>query len=207
MGMSDKMTYIALGIMIVILLGVDVFLLSQMVSYKREIAIKDAIMWKLSDSQVLTSYLESNIAYSLKYDRARFNVSPIIGSDGNEINAKKLNKRPLLVFRFNEHDCRECIGFGLIKLSAFAESANHPVLVMARHNDILSFQRWGSTIESPNINVYFVPSIVEPDKVSSPYFFILHEDMTMGEFFIPDKSCPKQTDIYLEIVAGKYYNQ
>ncbi len=61
------------------------------------------------------------------------------------------------------------------------------------------------TIEIPNVDVYFAPSIIAPDEISAPYFFILHEDMTIGELFIPDKSSPKHTNVYLEMVSEKYY--
>ncbi len=58
----------------------------------------------------------------------------------------------------------------------------------------------------PNIKLYYAPSIIESDDISAPYFFVLHEDMTIGELFIPDKSYPKQTNIYLEKISERYYN-
>ena len=203
--MNNRASYIALGVMIAILIAVDVFLLLQTVSYRKEIAIKDEVISDLSRNQVLTSYLESNLAFGLKFNRLKLSDSSIVDLNGSEISIRKLIERPVIVFRFSEHDCRECVSFGFMKFSAFAENTACRALVMVRYNDIHPFQRWGRTIEYSNVGLYFAPSNIAPDELSVPYFFMLYEDGTIGDVFIPDKSNPKYTNEYLELILEKYY--
>lgn len=205
--MNNRSMFISLGAIIAVLLATDVFLVSRNLVLKKESAIKDETIWRLSDGQLLTSYLQSNLSFGLKHNGTAFTACPILDIDGNNVDMKNYGDDPVLVFRFNEHDCVECISFGMNELVSFAGDVSDTVLVLARYGDINAFRRWARTMELPdNVVLCCTSSTVEADGISTPYFFVLHKDMTIGEIFIPDKSFPKQTDTYLQMVSGKFHN-
>ena len=51
------------------------------------------------------------------------------------------------------------------------------------------------------LNERFTP--IEED-VAAPYYCILHEDLSIGDVFIPEKALPDLTTLYLRLVSKKF---
>lgn len=42
------------------------------------------------------------------------------------------------------------------------------------------------------------------DNIGYPYFFVLHDDLTLTDVFVPNKLAQNITATYLELVKNKY---
>jgi hypothetical protein len=43
------------------------------------------------------------------------------------------------------------------------------------------------------------------EELAYPYYFILHNNMTISDIFIPDKAAPTITNNYLEMIYKRYF--
>lgn len=199
------MRWMLIGV-IVLSVGVNAFLFYRTVSYKKDAAVKEQIIADIGVNSHMLSWHESNFMWNLKSERCDLSGLRIIDTLGNDVGLHDIAGKPVLAYRFREMDCQDCINFGLRKVESFAVDTAVKVVVIAQYNDNFQFKRWWRTTSKKRIKGLNIQEDLPQDKMSMPYFFVLHPDLTMGELFIPDKSNPEYTSRYLKVVKEKYFN-
>jgi hypothetical protein len=57
-----------------------------------------------------------------------------------------------------------------------------------------------------NQHVYNIQSLNIPaEELGYPYYFMLNEDLTISDVFIPDKAFPSITSDYLRMIKKRYF--
>lgn len=114
-----------------------------------------------------------------------------------------LNKSstPILVFRFKETNCRLCIDNELemmnkclsnfdkhcIILGSFGKNVKLKNFMRIKKIETLSFEVPYDCLKNWNVEQY-----------EAPYYFILHPNLRVSNFFIPEKAFPSLTEQYLK---------
>lgn len=194
-----------IGVVALLSVAANIVLFNRTKSYQNDIAIKEQIISDIGINSHLISYSESNILWNLRSER--FDISELRPKDtlGTNISLNNIAQEPILVYRFRDLDCQECVNFGLRKLEIFARDSSVRVVILAQYHDPFIFKRWWRTTSEGRIGAFNVMEDLPQDKMSMPYFFMLHPDLTMGELFIPDKANPSYTSQYFKIISEKYF--
>ena len=135
-------------------------------------------------------------------------INPVIyiGNDtANKMNLFDLVRGKCLVFRFSGEACNLCIDFVINKLkSTFSDFAENDriLLIGSNINERVKEKYYGKQIisfVSQNLGLPF-------EEYNTPFLFIIDRDRITKMFFIPEKSLPELTDIYLKNISERFFS-
>ena len=117
---------------------------------------------------------------------------------GNLIDAKRK-----LVFRYSFIHCNVCVDTLMKFVNKFADEVGKDNVVIfaqyANKRDYKNFVR----INQVKTSIYHLQdSLCKADELSIPYLFILEDNMTVSNFFMPRKEYPKITEQYLQSIKN-----
>ena len=111
-----------------------------------------------------------------------------------------VSKKPVLVFRYSGLNCGTCYGAEIISLQNIFSPEDRQIAILSSYNDKRHFisDRKDARIEFP---FYLIPQdafdwILE--EYGTPYYFVLHPDLTVSHIFIPDIVLKDLNKQYLE---------
>ena len=79
-------------------------------------------------------------------------------------------------------------------------------VIFANYAEPYPFKRNTREMHPQGIPSYNIQNVLPADELQTPYCFILHPDLRISEFFIPDKSFPKVTKRYIRTLSKKYFD-
>jgi hypothetical protein len=133
--------------------------------------------------------------------------NPVIymGNDtANQMNLFDLVRGKCLVFRFSGEACNICIDFVMNKLkSTFTDfTGNSRILLIGSNiNDRVKEKYYGKQI----ISFYSEDLGLPFEEYTPPFLFIIDRDRITKMFFIPEKTMPELTDLYLKNIKERYF--
>jgi hypothetical protein len=110
-----------------------------------------------------------------------------------------------LVFRFSGEACNVCIDFVINKLkTTFSDFANNSriLLIGSNINDRVKEKYYGKQIISFCSEGLGLPF----EEYNTPFLFIIDRDRITKMFFIPEKSLPELTDVYLKNIKERFFS-
>lgn len=210
--MKDKFNFKYLIFPLLLLFIFDVFLL------KSNIDLRDKNEYYVSKDRTINEYDYFSTYYkncfetSLQNDGYILQPIPLLDSLNNEISIRKIfknkNKR-ILVCRFTSLNCKECIVYIQQMAKRMSEKLGVDNVVFFgfssdnRQFNILRNQ-WGLN----KMQVYNTLGLFDLpiENQSIPYFFVLSDSLQISSIFVPDRTMPKASEIYLNSINKKYFN-
>lgn len=136
----------------------------------------------------------------------------LIDISGKTVLAKDIIKANSLVLRFSELNCGACIDAEINALIKNKNKIKKDAILIAYYQDkrnlfvfYKDFQKKGLT----NFKMYLLPNNdlhIPLDKLNIPYYFCINSDLTMNNFFIPQKDKPKLSNVYLDCTLKRFLN-
>lgn len=201
---KTKSHIFAFGIMLVFI-SLSVLFIYKIQLLKWEIEIKDS---QISESGLLSykvGYLENSLNANIQYGGRFVKGTEFQDLKGNIIEFDNaLNQAPVLVYRYTELNCQECIVFGMLKLK---DIKTDNVVLLSHYHDFYLFKTQSKALNGNEFSIYNVSDIMELDTLNVPYYFLLHKNKIVSDVFIPDKMFPEITKNYLEIIKQKYFRE
>jgi len=112
-------------------------------------------------------------------------------------------KKAILVYRYSDHHCGECIDFGMIKLHKLSEEMDNIIILASYDNDRemkISHRKYNSNIPICNVREGYIE--LKAEKMSVPYFFMVDSNMQISNVFIPEKTIPSMTTKYFNAIKS-----
>lgn len=150
---------------------------------------------------------------SLQNDGEVLSKIPIIDSLNNEMDMSDLfddKNSKILVCRFSSLNCKECIIYiqQIAKKMSKTLGIGH-VVYLGYYPDNRQFNilrnQWGLD----GMQVYNTLSLmhIPIEKNSVPYFFVLSSSLQISSVYVPDRTTPKATEIYLNSINLRYFSK
>lgn len=198
-----RLSYIVIIILIILngLLSYNLFLNNKKLNY---------INLALNRKNKEISTFQSNFKWEkvnnnliLDEDLGFFDVS------GNKILAKNFLKKNMIVLRFSESNCEDCINSEIDVLLKNKELKENIILIISlqKKRDLFVYHRKYKEKGLKNIKMYLLADNglnIPAEKLNMPYYFCVNSSLTMTNFFIPQKDKPKLSENYLETTSKNY---
>ncbi len=113
------------------------------------------------------------------------------------------------VMRFNEYDCEACVEYAYQKMAeVFANEKDVDIMIVKNtvENQLSTSMELAygkNTIKKLDIVNMELPI----DAAGVPHYFILDKDMKIHDVFVPDRLNPAVTDVYLERIVQKWFQE
>lgn len=119
----------------------------------------------------------------------------------------KERKHPILVYRFSEYNCASCVNSALKIYKKWEPSfAKENTIILGAYKNNKVFKRTIKAYEIKHSTVYNTPSFkMFAEELDYPYFFLLDNQGTISNVFVPDKATPDITDEYLTMLHQRYF--
>ena len=176
------------------------------------------IQHSIKDFEINTRVYE-NIkmdAFQLNFETSHFNGNLCIDnvtiqdSLKKEIKIEELfgeNRDRMIICRFSELHCQECVIYSIVKLIEFSEKITKDnILFLGAYDDNRSFNIFRKQLGIHFMKAYNVLQLDIPiEDLGVPYFFILDRSLKVSNVFVPEKLTPELTNQYLEIINERYF--
>ena len=194
-------------LLIIVLFATDIILVNRTINCRKEIQIKDSVIRSIETSTLKSGYIESCLSYAYTFDRMNVIDTDLTDTLLRTIPIQQIVRNgPVFVFRYAERNCPDCIVFGLMQLKRLADSVSQRPVIFANYAEPYPFKRNTREMHPQGIPSYNIQNVLPDDELQTPYCFILHPDLRISEFFIPDKSFPKVTKRYIRTLSKKYFD-
>lgn len=199
-----KFILITLIFVIGALIATDIVLVMQLRSKNEELGQKDLYIKTSALFSKKEEYLETNLYASWKY--AGYKIPTDLKSMdtlGNFFSIREISKKgeAKLILRYQERNCQDCIAFGLSRLN---ELSGISTMTWACYQEPHHFKAGRVTLGLTATGIYNVSRSILLDDLNIPYYFILHEDLSISHLFIPEKTYPDITRKYLDFVSQNF---
>lgn len=130
--------------------------------------------------------------------------------DGSEMPfSQLLTEQPILFIRFSELNCSECVAYILNKARRLSKENGYmdKIVLLASYQEKRNLK---IQIKEMRLNfpVYLIDKLKMPcEEANYPYCFVADQSMKACHVFIPDKSEPKLTNLYFELIYLRYFKQ
>ncbi|GHV27867.1 hypothetical protein FACS1894176_10120 [Bacteroidia bacterium] len=113
----------------------------------------------------------------------------------------------ILVLKFSELNCIECVMYAIVKLRKIAETIGvDNIVFIGSYQDNRNLHIQKKHLGLQGMNVYNIPQLNLPIEESVvPYYFLLDKTLKVSNVFVPEKSTPELTNIYLDLVIDRYF--
>ncbi len=114
-----------------------------------------------------------------------------------------MNEERKLVFRYSFIHCNACVDTLMKLVNKFSdEVGDDKVVILAQYANIRDYKNF-VRINNIKHSIYQLQdSLCKADELSIPYLFVLEDNMTISNFFLPRKEYPKITEQYLESIKN-----
>jgi hypothetical protein len=117
-------------------------------------------------------------------------------------------EKPILMLRIKETSCQTCVSSELDNMKEFKNNGIKCVLLATYKQSVIDKLLRAKGCK--DITVFHVPNDCLYDnwyieKFESPYYFVLHHNKKVSDFFLPEKTKPELTDYYIKSVASLFY--
>lgn len=171
--------------------------------------LKNSNSKQLNDS-LQNRFILNNLVQNLENSGALLDNITIEDFNNKTYQLKELiNERSKLIFMFSELNCQTCIDMQLPNIEQLSKDigAENIILLASYSNkrDLFQFAR----INRIKLEIYnFDKNDIQIPIIDSnvPFFFIINSNLTSNCFFIPEKSLPKHTISYLNIVKHRFFD-
>jgi hypothetical protein len=206
--MKEK-TFVVLIIFSLIL--INVYSLNKIRNYKQKLGmdIANGCNNVENKNDELNSYklnFETNILNS------NFKIDSLIIRDtlNNILQIKELFKREqkqFLVCRFSQLNCESCVISSINALRNWIDSIGiNNVMFLGNHPNNRIFTRTLSLYGIQTMKVYNVVEFSIPaEQLGYPYYFVLNSNLCISDIFVPNKSFPNITNLYLSHIKERYF--
>lgn len=111
---------------------------------------------------------------------------------------------PILMLRVKETSCQICVSNELDKIKELKANGIGCVLLASYSPSII--EKLLRTKQCKNLVVFHIPNdcLYEDwyvEQFESPYYFVLHPNKKVSDFFLPEKSKPELTEFYFKSIA------
>ena len=205
--MKKRISIIIIGIVVIFLLVVDFLQVNQVQKCRQEIALKDSVIQKELVSSFRQDYLSSCMITLVRYDRSRIENVVIIDTTKQQKQLKEVVKNgPVLICRYKESHCPACVDFAMLKIQNMADSFPHNrIVILAQYEENRLFRHYNRQHNPKQLSAFNVGTLNTPiEDVAAPFYCILHEDLSIGDVFIPEKALPDLTTLYLRLEKKKF---
>lgn len=204
MRMKNSRVLIVLSLVLGVSMAFNTICISKMKIFRDEIDIKDSLIGSFGIMQNRLNYLQNYISIGHLYDGLVLNdrIATDTLKTANSL-AQIVTDTPILVFRFEEGQCQNCIVFGMLKLENHFQEISINTVVFANYSEHYPFKRMSRTLNRKRLPIYNVTDLGELDELKVPYFFILNRDLSVEDVFIPEKAFPEITNQYFEALKQK----
>lgn len=116
-------------------------------------------------------------------------------------------KNKLLICRFSELSCEECMIYCILKTISYSDSIGKDnIAFWGDYENSKDLRVLKERLGIEDMDVYKLPYINIPaERIGSPYYFVIDSTLTMSDFFIPDSSFPNLANHYFELIKKKYF--
>ena len=111
-----------------------------------------------------------------------------------------IDSKSVLVFHFSEHDCSVCYEDEIRMLQTFFAHNSNRVIILCSYEAYKNFLIFLKTnqIHFPIYRIEHGAIEWELKDYESPYYFVLHPDLSVSDIQIPDKTFPELNMQYLD---------
>ena len=120
-----------------------------------------------------------------------------------------MNERPYLFIRFSELNCSECVTYILNKARRLSNEKGYDdkIILLASYLEKRNLKILMKEMQL-SFPVYLTDSLnIQCEEANYPYCFISDRSMRAYQVFIPDKSEPKLTNLYFELLYLRYFKK
>ena len=200
-------------LMVIVLVIINIGLIFCFIIKNIEYERKRIIIEEINDENVklksinnlLIGKIMDPYLYDNKYISSKLRVED---TKENKMKIIEIVTENTLVMWFKNEHCEQCISETLMLLNNFFEKKVAKIsFVILTDKDNKRRMLISKEFETLKIPVFFIDdNLKELDNLNSPALFILKKDMKIENFFIPDKSLPRLTNQYLNIITRNVRN-
>lgn len=108
-----------------------------------------------------------------------------------------------LVFRYSFIHCNACVDTIMKLVNKFAnEVGADKVVIIAQYANKRDYKNFVRINQIKTSIYHLQDSLCKADELSIPYLFVLEDNMTVSNFFMPRKEYPKITEQYLQSIKN-----
>ncbi len=167
--------------------------------------------WKCITKTVTTLHqaIQKNkniMNYQIYTEQSQIPKHSVVATEKNDsLFLAQIVKPPVLVFRHNEMSCQSCVD-ALIGAFSKAEMLNdYNIMLLTYYSNPIFLQQF-KRINHLSLPIYNIKNTyLLPDSLNLPYFFILHEDLTVSNVFIPEEGDTNGVNNYLTFIGKKQW--
>lgn len=167
-----------------------------------------------SSLQILTqSYIDENqnrFALEKSFDNTYVSDSLfLLTIDEDTLYACDVFKENTLILRYSYLNCNSCIDFEQEMLKKYATKINS-VCILATYNNFRNLYLDMREFQLPDLKIKFFLIPIERklinriEDINIPYYFCIDQNLKVTNTFIPTKTEPKRTKIYISSMISKY---
>lgn len=198
---NNKILFKTLIFLNIIILGTVLFM--RFGNYTKGFGIEEhnRVVTALNNS---IQYQKSIMQYQLFTEQRQIPRHSVVFTERNDsITLANLINRPVLVLRYNDLGCQTCVD-ALISALLKADMLNVSNTLLLTYYRDPSYLRQFKRINRLSMPIYNIKHTkLPPDTLNVPYFFVLHEDLTVSNVFIPEEAENDGVNIYLNFIGKK----
>ncbi|RHJ86547.1 hypothetical protein DW103_02440 [Parabacteroides sp. AM08-6] len=122
------------------------------------------------------------------------------GREGKTLLLSDLAKDgPILVYRYSDINCSVCVESEFANLRQFFKQHTEKVIILCSYeyeSNMKAFRR-NNLLKYPIYNTDMKAFSWDADLYDRPYYFVLHPDMKVSDFYIPETAYPEESKAYL----------
>ena len=191
----------------VLMVLLNVFLLYKLFSLKKY--HKDILNTiEIFQNNQLRSY-HTNFNINLLSNGVSLENSILTDSTNHKVTINDLfhGEDNLLICRFSELHCQECVTYSILKLIKMSENTgkNHIVFLGSYENNksMNIMKKYLGLQDRPIYNVLNLD--IPAEEIGLPYYFTVDKTFKISNLFVPDKLLPNLTNNYLEMINKRYF--
>lgn len=113
----------------------------------------------------------------------------------------KMDRR--LVFRYSFIHCNACVDTIMKLVNKFSkEIGTDKIVIFAQYSNKRDYKNFVRINQVKNPIYHLQDTLCKADELSIPYLFVLENNMTVSNFFMPHKEYPKITEQYLQSIKN-----
>lgn len=135
----------------------------------------------------------------------------LVDIDGNVILVKEIFKRNSVVLRYSEFNCKDCIEAEINVL--IKNKLKEEIILIAfyqNRRDLFVFREEFKKRGLNSTKMFLLPDRglnIPIEKLNMPFYFCIDSNLTMTNFFIPQKDKPKLTEVYLNYTFKNFLRE
>jgi len=153
----------------------------------------------LVETKFENDWLLFNLYFNNKYEGKLIDNFICETSDNSTLQLSKIVlDKPILFFRYSYSNCNTCYEEEINLLNEVFKNNIGNAIIISSYDIKRDYLKFLNFIKS-DIPIYRILNDSNLKiETNNPYYFLLHEDLKMTHFFIPDKKYPEKSKEYLE---------